>query len=592
MADDLLHSAALNKPCPLPAGSKVFTYARDSGGETQERSVDEQIRLYDAYAEQHNLIIVRHFHDRARPGSSMIGRDGLEQLLAEARRQPRAGDGILFWSLDRLSRDQLECQFLTSDLRLRGYTLIFLSNDIPDVGGFAYVIEAFYRWKGHEDLMTISRNAKRGLADLVARKKADGSYEGFMPGIPPRGYKGEPVAIGTKRDGSARVNQRWIADPTWWKKCSEAWRLRADGWSVAEIHRKIHIFKSNTCYTTFFRNPVYKGELHYGGMVLKDFVPRMVDEETWAKVRKMHELLRKHAPARVDSRRLFAGLAYCELCGSPLRGFDYRRNGKILYQYYGCTGRERKTCKAPMIPAEPFEREVMETVCARILTPATLLHLADGLRRRTRKGVTEADETIMLLRQELQATEKAIHNLVASGEQAPLSVALGKALEEQERRTAGIRAQIAELQAAKIQQPSIPDYSEEELSALADRLRKALRQPTQESRAALRGFITRIVAGKKRAMIYYTFPIEDGAAGPGGAFVYLRSLDNPVGAPTERRISVEWILRPETKKDRNDEIRVRRRAGDLHREIAQVFGISLQRVGQISHKNYRNKIKK
>jgi len=44
--------ASLRAPCPLPAGSNVFTYARDSGGDTQERSVDEQIRLYDAWAQE------------------------------------------------------------------------------------------------------------------------------------------------------------------------------------------------------------------------------------------------------------------------------------------------------------------------------------------------------------------------------------------------------------------------------------------------------------------------------------------------------------------------------------------------------------
>jgi hypothetical protein len=43
-SDPLLSS--LRAPCPLPPGSKVFTYARDSNGDTQERSVDEQFRLY------------------------------------------------------------------------------------------------------------------------------------------------------------------------------------------------------------------------------------------------------------------------------------------------------------------------------------------------------------------------------------------------------------------------------------------------------------------------------------------------------------------------------------------------------------------
>jgi DNA invertase Pin-like site-specific DNA recombinase len=575
-----------NKSCPLPAGSKVFTYARDSGGDTQERSVDEQIRLYDAYAEQHGLIILRHFHDRARPGSSMIGRDGLEQLLAEARRQPRAGDGILFWSMDRLSRNQLESQYLKADLRLHGYKLIFISNDIPDVGDLSPVFESLLEWKAAEDLRAISRNAKRGLMDLVARKKPDGSFEGFMPGVPPRGYKGETVAIGMKRTGQPRLVQRWVKDPKWWKKCREAWRLRADGWTVADVHRKLGIYQSSTCYTTFFRNAIYKGELHYGGQVFKDFVPRMVDDAVWAKVQRMHDVLKKHAPARVDSKRLFAGLAFCAVCGSPLRGFDYRKNGKILYRYYGCSGRGKKSCRAPMIPADPFEREVMEKVSDRILTPATLRLLSEATRIVLRNRNNQADGVIDLLKDDLRSAEKGIANLVKSVEQAPLSAALGKALEDQETRAAEARARIAELQTAKREQAQIPEYSDADLRALGDRLRAALLRPTPEARAVLQGFVVRIVAEKKRAAIYYVFPIEDGAAEPGGASVSLLSARSPVGAPAERRISIEWILRPETKRTRNDEIRARRRAGGLHREIAQEFGISLQRVGQISGKKH------
>ena len=571
--------SAISKPCPLPAGSRVFTYARDSGGEDQERSVDEQIRIYDAYAEQHGLIIARHFQDRARPGSSMIGRTGLEQLLAEARRLPRPAEGILFWSMDRLSRNQLESQFLKSDLRLHGYTLVFISNDIPDVGDLSPVFEALLEWKASEDLKAISRNAKRGLADLVARRKPDGSYEGFAPGVPPRGFKGEPSVIGIKRNGEPRMVQRWIKDPAWWGKCQKAWRLRAAGWPVARIHRELQIFKDTGCYTTFFRNPIYKGELHYGGQVLKDFVPRMVEDADWVKVGRMHELLRKHAPARIDSKRLFAGFIFCDRCGSPLRGFDYRKGGKVIYRYYGCAGRHKKICKAPMIPSDPFEREVMEKVIPRILTPERLRSLADAARAAFQTRNQEADAVIALLKDDLRLAEKAVANLVKTIELAPLSEALSKALALQEARAAEARARIAELRAAKQEQPDLPDYTEEDLQAIADRLREALTQPTPDAREALRLYITRIVAGRKRAVIYYTFPIESAADGPGGASGFYTLSVIPVGAHVEVRYSLS--ARPEGKQARNDMIRARRRRGDLLREIGADYHLSPQRIDQI-----------
>jgi hypothetical protein len=57
-----------------------------------------------------------------------------------------------------------------------------------------------------------------------------------------------------------------------------------------------------------------------------------------------------------------------------------------------------------------------------------------------------------------------------------------------------------------------------------------------------------------------------------------------VGALAERKIEISWVTRPEGKQARNDEIRARRRRGELLRELAQDNEISIQRVEQIIKK--------
>ena len=67
--------------CPLPPGSRVVGYFRDSGGEEQERSVDEQRRVAQQHCQQHHLVLVRGFADEARPGGTVVGSDAFGNLI-------------------------------------------------------------------------------------------------------------------------------------------------------------------------------------------------------------------------------------------------------------------------------------------------------------------------------------------------------------------------------------------------------------------------------------------------------------------------------------------------------------------------------
>jgi DNA invertase Pin-like site-specific DNA recombinase len=543
MPDPIL-SRLIGQPCPLAPGSRILTYARDSGGEDQERSVDEQIRLYDAYADHFGLVIIRHFHDRARPGSSLVGREGLEHLLEEARRDPRPAEGILFWALDRLSRNQLEAQYLKSDLRLRGYTLIFLSNDIPDAGDMTPIFEAFYEWKAAEDLKTISRNARRGLADLVTTRKPDGSYEGFMPGIPPRGFKGEPVQIGVKRSGKPRVVQRWIPDPSTWARCRQAWELRASGATVPEIEKKLYLFAFCSCYSTFFRNAIYKGELHYGMMVLPAFVPPMVDEETWNAVQKMNHQRKKRYgwdPRRAGSAHLLSGLIFCKVCGSPMKAHVDRRRGGNRRTYV-CIARERaRTCRAKAVPADLIEGAVVDRLCETVLTRDNLRRMADLLHRSQEKESLEARQAGEGIRNRLRELDQAIANLVRSAEQAPLSSALARTLEEREQERDRLQEEKASLENLQSFHRA-PRYTDAELADLGARMRAGLRAGGPEARRVLAGFVLRIDAERRGAKLTYTFPLDKKTAGQGGSSKIHPSGSAPEAVSPIGCLEVSWRI--------------------------------------------------
>jgi hypothetical protein len=406
------------------------------------------------------------------------------------------------------------------------------------------IFEAFYEWKAAEDLKTISRNARRGLADLVTSKKVDGSYEGFMPGIPPRGFKGEPVQIGVKRSGKPRVVQRWVADPHTWARCRQAWELRAAGSTVPEIERKLHLFAGNGCYSTFFRNAIYKGELHYGTMVLPDFVAPMVDEEMWNVVQKMNRQRKQRFgwdPRRAGSPHLLSGLIFCRQCGSPMKAHvDQRRGGNR--RTYVCIARERaRTCKAKAVPADLVEGAIVDRLCDTVLTPATLRYMADLLQRSRMKESLEARQAAEAIRVRRRELDQAIANLVRSAEQAPLSAALARTLEDRE----GERDHLQEEQTTleRLQSGRRPRrYRYAELRELGSRFQAGLRAGGPEARRVLAGFVLRIDADRHGAKLTYTFPLNEKTASDGGSSGFHPTGSAPEAVEPIGCFEVSWRI--------------------------------------------------
>jgi DNA invertase Pin-like site-specific DNA recombinase len=86
-------------------------YFRDSGGDEQERSVDQQRRVAEEYCQRHHLVLVKVFADEARPDGTVIGREAFDDLIhycrqyapSAKRRAPDAPDGILLWDLKRFA---------------------------------------------------------------------------------------------------------------------------------------------------------------------------------------------------------------------------------------------------------------------------------------------------------------------------------------------------------------------------------------------------------------------------------------------------------------------------------------------------------
>jgi DNA invertase Pin-like site-specific DNA recombinase len=162
MNNDNHYLHLIRQDCPLPPGTHVVVYCRDSGGEEQDRSVTQQIDVAREYCQHHNLVLDELCVDESKLSSNTEKRDALQELLSDLRRRFRHINdrykrekasrenpfGVIFWKSNRLGRDSIEATNIKTDLRLRGITIIDLVTS-ANTGNAAIdaLIEAFQQWQ-------------------------------------------------------------------------------------------------------------------------------------------------------------------------------------------------------------------------------------------------------------------------------------------------------------------------------------------------------------------------------------------------------------------------------------------------------------
>ena len=495
--------------CPIAAGSLVWAYFRDSGGDTQERSVGQQLAEAVRYCERHALVLARTFTDEARPGSTTIGRAALDGLLTESRRlaadrrtrHTAAPAAVLFWDTRRLGRDQLDNAFIKADLRRRGYQLIFLADDVPDVGDFTPVVEAFLDWKAEQDLRDIGRDAQRGLRSLARA--------GYHPGgTPPAGYRAVRVQVGVARNGRPRFACRWEVDPATAPQVRLCWKMRAAGHSLQQIHDASGLYRSRNCLPTFFRNRTYLGILKCGELEIPDAHPALCTPEEWAAVQAMNQVRQPVKPWGASSEYALTGLLYCGHCGAACCGSTDNRNTRFSpWRYYVCGRQKREgwgSCQLGKVGAERLEQAVIAKLLDTILTPQYIRPLFDAVIAAAHAG--ELDQDLRHTQERQRELDTAIDGLLIAIETGP-SRTLGMRLAERETERDLVLAQLAELEGRQAELQAI-ELDDEALLALIAELREGLAGDPPTVRDTIHRLVARIDITRNEGTLTVAFPLR------------------------------------------------------------------------------------
>lgn len=533
---------------PFPTGAQVVAYLRDSGGEDQDLSVPQQAASIAAWAIDHGLILLNLYKDEAAPGSSTIGREAFQQMIHWFRSPGCPAAGMVIWKYSRFARDIDDSMFYKADLRRRGFIVHSLNDSIPE-GINGRFFEAAVDWMNQRFLEDLSIDVKRGLAHLVQ------TY-GAIPGTPPRGFQREPFELGLRRDGSPHIVHKWVPDPETWQACRTAWRMRSLNATYRQIQAATHLFGSLNSYADFFSNPIYRGELHYGDMVIPDAFERLVDDATWSKVQALAARNARHSPLsgpdnpdhprRKASRFLLSGIARCARCGSPLNGHAIKfKNNPKSFDYYACSlAQRRHECDARQIPRHVLEETVVNTLVDFLQHPDVILD-----HQRQQATVQDQERELITsekaeIKRRLSALERKIINLTDTiadqGLAARHLVIKLQALEAQETE---LLTELAH--AEKTDLEPLTHFNPAQLSALADRVQDLYKKGDQDNlHLVFSGIIAKLVAERDanlvRGLIQFYLPPNDPpsedpvASAPTKGKLFMPMKGVSLGAPIHR----------------------------------------------------------
>ena len=147
---------------------RCVIYSRVS---TEEQSTDNQLRQLREYADRQSWNIIEEIQDVASGGKSAEERQGLKKVFTMARQ--RKFDVLLFWSLDRFSREgsRKTLEYLTKldDYRVKWHS--YTEEYISSLGIFSDAIISLMACLAKQERIRISERTKAGLARVKAKGK-------------------------------------------------------------------------------------------------------------------------------------------------------------------------------------------------------------------------------------------------------------------------------------------------------------------------------------------------------------------------------------------------------------------------------------
>lgn len=426
----------MEKRSKLIPGARVWITARHSPGKSQ--SIEAQLTTLREYCDVNQLVVAHEFIDRGVSGYDTQKRDAFREMLSLIEdNKKRLVDGIICYDSSRLAREFNDATWARALLQRRGYVLeILIGDDYPD-GLSGYIMRGAQDYFNAEQIAIMSQKSRDGLRVFCKLKDDDGKYFAFWPMGVPWGFKSvfKELPVVDTMTGKKRVKRCIEPDYDLWPLGRELFRLRAEGLSYPQIEERtgwlygrgtVDISKSDIVgrmYYVFFRHTIYFGQMRMKELIIDDYVPAMVDRETWIAANATAENFRRgnwrgsKAGKTKDVSASLAGLCFCGLCDS-LAYHTTTATARNKLRYYLCSLKRRQgtdSCPNRAVRADTLEKLVKRHALSVYLDPDFTMELIERINAILGQADNENPD-IERLSKELTELNWSINNLIKMGE--------------------------------------------------------------------------------------------------------------------------------------------------------------------------------
>ena len=227
-------------------------------------------------------------------------------------------------------------------------------------------------------------------------------------------------------------------------------------------------------------------------------VDPIIDEVTWERVNTLKKSRDPRKPesnsAITGSKTLLTGIAVCGLCGSNM-ALETGKGGR--YVYYNCRSflRVGKThCRGQRIPAERFERAILEHMSEKLFTKDRVKSILKGVYKELKTLDQRQENQRKSLRRQLEDVDKRLTKQYEAIEEGHVDIScVGERIKELHVRRENLEDRLEELKAPQ----TIPlhYFTDQSLSTLQKRIRALFldNEDRTLTKSYLRLFIEKIV---------------------------------------------------------------------------------------------------
>jgi DNA invertase Pin-like site-specific DNA recombinase len=414
----------MKESSPIEETRKRATiYARFSTDLQNERSIEDQLSLCQSYAEREGLTVVSTYEDRARSGGSVMGREGLLQMLGQARE--RRFDVVIVEALDRLSRDMEDLAGIHKRLSFLGIEIRAVHEGVVNtvLVGLRGLVGQLYR----ED----NAHKRRGQAGRVKQGLAGGGLTYGYAAV--AGKSGERVIVEAEAQVIRRIFQEYVDGRTPREIAHDLNKERVSpargrAWNASTINGNIERGAG------ILQNELYVGRLVWNKVrMVKDpdsgkrlsrpnpktewqvtEVPHLaiISPELFAAAQQRKgERSHGHPSHQRRPRRMLSGLLRCGSCGSGMATNGRDKSGRVRIRCSAAT--ESGTCPdAKTFYLDTVESAVLSGLKAELHSPKVIAEYVRTYLEERKRLAASSNAKRQRLEQQLGQLNREIERLV------------------------------------------------------------------------------------------------------------------------------------------------------------------------------------